>query len=109
MQDPLEVLEKIVGTPLPKEVSEGEENEPVERPEVLAEDLDFHGLSLEDFVRQDQEQKAHDLRAEEPSSQSVEKCEYVCRTRRPTFELLIMGVQMKRTRTTSNTFTNLYW
>lgn len=79
--DPLEVLEVVVGKPLRQNDrtngalnSDGDHGKPAE----LLADIDFGGLSLEDFAQSaDHESEFSDIAAR-VTAQTVEECEYVC-------------------------------
>ena len=77
-EDPLQVLEQIVGLPRPRE-DEKDNGEPAgQRPKELVADVTFDGLSLEEFTRMKSPQRDR-KRAEIQtlSTQSVAECEYV--------------------------------
>jgi vacuolar protein sorting-associated protein 52 len=74
-EDPLQVLERIVGLPLPVEHTDAED-EPVKKPTDLSEDIDLHGLSLEDFAARKPEATTPAKRYNY-SAESAEECEYV--------------------------------
>ena len=94
--DPLEVLEKIIGLPLPQAAGvNGEENDN-ERPEELVADIDFEGLSLEEFASGIDRLNGSSKGAEKPrSAQSVEECEYVRQSMTVSY-MSLTGFQMKR-------------
>ena len=79
VDDPVDVLEKIVGVPLEREGGDdGEEQEATERPNELLEDIEFGGLSLQAFVQTSPATKPEEGKSKELESvQSVEECEYV--------------------------------
>lgn len=79
--DPLQVLADVVGKPLVELRSDnGDEQyrQDIKRPEQLAEEVDFNGLSLQDFARQDSNNIDIVEQQCEISEQTVEECEYVC-------------------------------
>ena len=74
--DPLAVLEEIVGKVLHKKVARGRHGSiegSVERPSMLAEDIDFEGGSLRDFANH----AAEPVEAPFAPPQTAEECEYV--------------------------------
>lgn len=79
--DPLKLLAKIVGHPPPEQPSrennrDGDEH--VKRPSTLIENVDFEGLSLQEFSKVDfsaEEDGKWDLGF---SAQTAAECEYVC-------------------------------
>jgi hypothetical protein len=77
--DPLKVLERILGIPLPKneehDIVEKPQEQLQERPEVFVEGIDFGGKSLEEFAK-DVPYKS--LNPETQYYFSIEECEYVC-------------------------------
>ena len=80
MVDPVDVLEKIIGGPLKRGEADGDDQEEVviEKPSELQEDIDFGGISLQEFARsQANNVSALDIEATQESVQSVEECEYV--------------------------------
>lgn len=79
--EPLQVLADVVGKPLvvlPSENDDGQYGEDIKRPKQLVEEVDFNGLSLQEFVRQDSNKINRVERQYEISEQTVEECEYVC-------------------------------
>lgn len=81
MADPLEVLAALVGKPLPEEKLENSSTQngvEYEKPIRLVEDVEFNGLSLEEFALADfsneEESEVHSA----TTVQTVEECEYVC-------------------------------
>ena len=79
VDDPLDVLVKIIGVPLPKDALDDQDVQ-VKQPAQLTEDIDFDGLSLQQFVYEADRQKlSAQSQPEEYTAQSVEECEYVHR------------------------------
>ena len=78
VEDPLEVLKKIVGPSLPRDDVSDDEDGGASRPDELVEDLDFGGLSLEEFVdREEAMQQTWEIELGIQNAQSAEECEYV--------------------------------
>ena len=78
VDDPLQVLERIVGVTLKGKDEEEERAESLDRPQELIESIDFGGLSLQDFVRSVGELSTRlEEGARMEEVQSVEECEYV--------------------------------
>ena len=79
VDDSLDVLQRIVGVSFQKDIEDGEGVDVKERPDELIEDIDFRGLSLQDYVQFSKETKPS-LESDGLSEdfQSVEECEYVC-------------------------------
>lgn len=78
--DPLQVLADVVGKPLVVLQSENGDiqyGEEIERPKQLVEEVDFNGLSLQEFARQDLKKNHLGEGQYEISEQTVEECEYV--------------------------------
>ncbi|KAL7275223.1 Vacuolar protein sorting-associated protein 52 [Rhizina undulata] len=79
VRDPLDVLENILGTQIKDLVDESEEEDEKVVVEVLQEEIDFGGLSLEDWVRREEELEKNqgevELRVREFGAQSVEEYE----------------------------------
>lgn len=78
VQDPLNVLERIIGTPVTREALDDTADHAIERPDTMVEDIDFSGLSLEDFANGASVRR--DSIESEPryyNAQSVEECMYV--------------------------------
>ena len=73
--DPLEVLEAIVGLPLPVERPHDDDG-PMARPAELSTDIDLHGLSLEDFAVRIPD-KTSSAKRYTYSAESAEECKYV--------------------------------
>ncbi|OCK83514.1 Sac2 family protein [Lepidopterella palustris CBS 459.81] len=74
--DPLRVLETILGGPPRKGISEkddGSKDVPPEKPAELAEDIDFEGLSLADFVEAEENKTQQTLPIHTYSARSVEE------------------------------------
>lgn len=64
-QDPLKLLDRLLGrTPAPPESEDTRDNEPA------LEDIDFEGLSLQDFVKVDKP-------VQRQRSQSIVECQYI--------------------------------
>lgn len=80
--DSLEILEKIVGRRLPRDDKTSvnpDGNGTLEKPSELLVDVDFGGLSLEDFAHQATSRSRKYSEFDNPNtSQTVEECEYVC-------------------------------
>lgn len=77
-EDPIKVLEKVVGASLRSDDEpEDDEMEMVQKPEELIDDIDFHGLSLGEFVRAEKHSEDAGGEIDLESVQSVEECEYV--------------------------------
>lgn len=80
--DSLQILEKIVGRKLPQgdKTSKNPDLDGIlERPSELLVDVDFGGLSLEDFAHQAKSKTKEYSEIDNPNtSQTVEECEYVC-------------------------------
>lgn len=79
--DSLGILEKIVGRKLPQDNRSTETpngNEILEKPSELLIDVDFRGLSLEDFAHQANSRSKPSEVDTLTTSQTVEECEYVC-------------------------------
>ena len=67
-----------MGSPLRKDDANVDEIDILPRPDKLVEDLDFRGLSLEEFVHENEEtQQSLEVELEIQNAQSVEECEYV--------------------------------
>lgn len=79
--DPLKILAEVVGHPLPEQPS-GENirdgNDKAERPSILIEDVDFEGLSLQEFVQVDFAKREVEQSVLGFSAQTAAECEYVC-------------------------------
>lgn len=78
--DPLRVLAEVVGKPLvvlSSENGDGHYGEEFKRPKQLVEEVDFNGLSLQEFARQDSNKINRAEGQYEISEQTVEECEYV--------------------------------
>lgn len=73
LTDPLVVLEGILGKSLREIDGNGVEAGPLDKLPELVEDIEFEGLSLKDFV--DEEEKISEDEAE--SIYGIEECEYV--------------------------------
>ena len=76
--DPLGALESIIGRSLRSEVNErpgANESAALKKPTHLQEDVDFSGLSLQEFV--DQPTNGDNQGSRFSGSQPVEECEYV--------------------------------
>lgn len=79
--DPLKILAEVVGHPLPEQPTREttrDDNDEAERPSTLIEDVDFEGLSLQEFSQVDfstREDEQWDLGF---SIQTATECEYVC-------------------------------
>lgn len=56
---------------------DGQYGEEIKRPKQLVEEVDFNGLSLQEFARQDLNKINHGEGQYEISEQTVEECEYV--------------------------------
>jgi vacuolar protein sorting-associated protein 52 len=76
VEDPVVLLEKIVGSTLRRE-DDTENQIVVERPDELVEDVDFRSLSLKDFLHEAGEESDTQDEMITESVQSVEECEYV--------------------------------
>lgn len=78
-EDPLAVLERLIGSPLPLEDAEdGEDDDdeqPVSKPEEISEDIDLHGLSLQDFAARKPEVAAPAAKRCSYSVESAVECE----------------------------------
>ena len=74
-EDPLEVLQKIVDAPLPLQPDSSEIGSSA-KPETVSQDIDFGGLSLEEFAARSPRATK---RARASSVKSAEECEYVPR------------------------------
>ena len=77
--DPLKVLEEIVGKPLHESDGEHEPSQNgarLERPAELAEDINFSGLGLQDFLQREENEDVSESLVQ--TTQSAEECEYVC-------------------------------
>lgn len=72
--DPLKVLEEVVGKSLKEDDICGE-GVGAEQPSELIQDVDFGGLSLHGFLRDEDEGGVGRVHS---SAQSIEECEYVC-------------------------------
>ena len=82
-QDPLKLLDRLLGsTPKPDEDDTKEE-------EISLEDIDFEGLSLQDFVKTDKP-------AQRQRSQSIVECQYIVLT-----YALLSSLQITQTSKTS--------
>ena len=81
LKDPLIALEDVIGRPLHQENSgfdapNGDGG--LDRPPQLVEDVDFRGLSLQEFIEVNANDEAGSgLLIEPPKIQTVEECEYV--------------------------------
>lgn len=78
--EPLQVLADIVGKPLvvlQSEQCDRQYGEEIKRPNQLVEEVDFNGLSLQEFARQDLNKIGRGEGQHEISEQTVEECEYV--------------------------------
>ena len=77
--DPLQILEQVIGSPL-REGDDGsgeaDEEESAERPPELVEDIAFEGLSLRDFANSSPEPDENSYTAGQ--NFSIEECEQVC-------------------------------
>ena len=79
--DPLKVLEAVIGKSLPEEKTQNGEldgDEVRERPSQLVDEVDFGGLSLQDFVRNGVCEAGEKGPEVQGTAQTVEECEYVC-------------------------------
>ena len=92
VEDPLDVLEQIVGLPRPLDEDNGPEETALERPAELVTNVPFGNLSLTDFVREkappNGQQRAE---TEHLSTQSAGECEYVDREKAKAPSELITG------------------
>jgi hypothetical protein len=78
--DPLEILQQIVGSPLPATLNGTSTPLAAKKPEKLVPEVDFGGLSLQDFV--EKKDNTEDVRIESPNyTDTIEECEYVVRSR----------------------------
>ena len=79
MDDPVDVLEKIIGGSLKRSEGDNDGEEAVlERPSELLEDIDFGGLGLQEFASSESKNEPPlNAKAAQESIQSVEECEYV--------------------------------
>lgn len=78
--DPLEILAQIIGRPsLSGEASKNgiAQEEDFGRPLHLTEDVEFNGLSLQDFLLVDENKPGEDQGNMDIAVQTVEECEYV--------------------------------
>ena len=79
--DPLKVLESVVGRPLSSKSPDDNHRNSIEvlsKPSDLLSNVDFNGLSLQDFARRSSpvlEQSKAEVRL---TIQTAEECEYVC-------------------------------
>lgn len=62
---------------LQSEYGDGQYEEEIKRPKQLVEDVNFNGLSLQEFARQDPNKTGRGEGQQELSEQTVEECEYV--------------------------------
>lgn len=62
---------------LSSENGDGQYGEEIKRPKQLVEEVDFNGLSLQEFARQDSNKIDRAEGQYEISEQTVEECEYV--------------------------------
>ena len=79
--DPLKILAEVVGHPLPDQPVGGNANygdEEVDRPSILVEDINFDGLSLNEFSQVDLSNREDEEQSLAFSAQTAEECEYVC-------------------------------
>ncbi len=72
--DPLVVLEEVVGKPVIEDGVHGEDAG-AEQSSELTQDIDFAGLSLKEFL---QDENEGDIDEMDSATQSAEECEYVC-------------------------------
>jgi len=107
--DPLEVLQNIIGAP-PRKRRASKHELAHKKPTVVVEDIDFGGLSLQDFAEADQSKPMQPSRVNPYSVQSVEECMFmfsmpadVC-TSSCDFVL-----QMQGRKTSLKTFTSRFW
>ena len=79
VDDPVDVLEKIIGEPLKRSGGDDDGEEAIlERPRELLEDVDFGGLGLQEFASSESKHESTmNVKATQESIQSVEECEYV--------------------------------
>lgn len=79
VDDPFEVLEKIVGVSLQRSKEDGNDGaSTIQKPDELLDDIDFGTLSLQDFVESRASNKSSiEVDGEMEDIQSVEECEYV--------------------------------
>ena len=78
--DPVHVLESIMGGPPRRLVTAngGMEGHTQAKPEEVEEDIDFGGLSLQDFVVESTRQRQPSTSVHTYSAQSVEECTCLC-------------------------------
>ena len=75
-EDPLDVLERIVGRPRPKERDASGDEFAISKPDRMVSDIHFGGLSLQDFAHRkgaSQDQRQDEIK--QLNTQSVEECE----------------------------------
>ena len=82
-EDPLLVLQRLVGSPLPEQTEQESVDggtPSLQKPQDLDVDIDFSGLSLEEFLSASTETERIELQRDRQSLPSVE-CEYVFATK----------------------------
>jgi hypothetical protein len=106
VQDPLEVLERIIGAPPSTSQIPPEEDGPTGRPVELVEDIPFGASSLEAFLQEpSRSREAYRKQTRQWSEHSVEECEYVRLIRFRARAVLICSTQMRGRRISSKSFT----
>ncbi len=94
VEDPLKILEEIVGQAA-RDGGDGDERDDAsknpERPEQLLEEVDFGGLELHKFLQDGMEERHEGLSQNIHTAQTVEECEYVCLLYVEALQLLTMG------------------
>lgn len=77
--DPLQVLESIMGGPSRRpKTTNGDTSGGVQKPKEVVEDIDFGGLSLQDFAAEEPVVRRQPTSVHTYSAQSVEECMCLC-------------------------------
>ena len=94
--DPVKLLEEIIGRPIPGE-NEGhgkEDQDQLEKPAELVENVDFGGRSIHDFLEDEEEQDGIGaLESYDDTAQSAMECEYVYSCDIANAPILKMGIR----------------